>query len=559
MLTWWVEHNLQNVFRNDGPSASATAAVSLAAARNECEDAQICLRSSRAVAQLRVELADLAGPAGAVLPAGRLTADFVGYVPVHENTADNGGGTQILRPAPDFFPDPFVEWPQIRLDPDLTQPIWLTIRVPADAAPGSYQGQVVVRADDDSFTVPVSLEVYPFALPQRNTMWHTNWFFISQIEDWYRLERFAEDWWGWVERVAANMGEHRQNTILTPLFDLIRTTRAGTGYTFDYAMFDRWVETFDRYGVADRIEGGHLGGRASDWTSEFVFCGLTVHGANGQAEKLPSAPIGDADRRALLTAFLRSLAEHLQAKGWSERFILHQADEPIPENLTSYQQLAAFVREAWPQVRRIDAIMSNEGLLDSVEIQVPQIQHLGHCQPPADGELWSYVCLAPQGPYPNRFLDFALLKTRLIPWVNWRYGAVGYLHWGYSAWHAWGGCQGPVDPWNSATGASDRLPTGRLRLPPGDPHIVYPGQEKLCNSIRWEAERKGHEDYEYLVLLSQRIAAAPGTPAAEAANALLARIRDELLATNATYTRDADAILAARRELAAAILAFDVA
>src|SRR2546425_842198 len=64
---------------------------------------------------------------------------------------------------------------------------------------------------------------------------------------------------------------------------------------------------------------------------------------------------------------------------------------------------------------------------------------------------------------------------------------------------------GAIDPWNSATGGSERLETGKLKLPPGDPHIVYPGKEKICNSIRWEMLRKGMEDYDYFRLVEDGI------------------------------------------------------
>lgn len=559
MLIHWVEDSLKKVFQDDGPSAEATYRIRLAAARNEREDVQVCLRSSHDVHEVRVELSALHGPEGATIPADCLTAAFVGYVPVFENTRDNGDGEHIIRRAPDFFPDPFLEWPMARLQPNRTQPIWITVAVPADAAPGEYTGNVTIKADNHTITVPLALEIWPFSLPTKTSMWNTNWFSTSCLEEWYRVERFSEEWWQWVEKVARNMGEHRHNTILTPLFALVRTCRQGEEYTFDYHNLDRWIETFDRYGVAECIEGGHLGGRASGWESEFVFGGLTVYNEDGTSERLPSAPVDDRQRRALLRDFLLSLKAHLQERGWWDRFILHQADEPTPANEASYRAMADFVRGVLPDVRRVDAVMA-EGLVGCIEIRVPQIQEVQDGPRPEGEELWTYTCLAPQGPYPNRFLDFSSLKTRIIPWLNWRYGATGYLHWGYAHWSAWGGSKGPVDPWSNATGGSERLPLGRLPLPPGDPHVVYPGQEKICNSIRWEMVRKGTEDYEYFMLMEQGIARLGDShPAAVKAKALLQEIREELLPSHSTYTRSDAALLEARRRMAEAIIEMNAA
>ena len=554
MVTWWVETSLRKVFQDEGPSPDATACIALSAARNEREDAQVCLRASAPVGKVTVECSDLQGPDGASIPSSCLRTAFVGYVPVHINTADNGNGEHIIRRAPAFFPDPFLEWPEVRLYAEQTQPIWVTVSVPEAAPAGPYSGTVTVVAGDERIEVPLSLEVWPFAIPQKPSMWHTEWFSASNMEGWYKLERFSDEWWEWMERVARNMGAHRQNVILTPLQQLVRTTKTGDSLTYDYTDLDRWVELFDRYGVAERIEGSHLGGRCGDWNSQFVFGGLTIHDEGGIATRLEAAAVDDPDRRALLADFLTHLREHLIEKGWYSRFILHQADEPIPPNEESYRVMSAFVRETLPDVPRIDAVMS-EGLEGCIEIRVPQIQELRDGHAIEGEELWSYTCLAPQGPYPNRFLDYASIKTRIIHWHNWRYGAIGYLHWGYGAWHSWQSSKGPVDPWNSATGASERLELGRQVLPPGDPHIVYPGQEDICDSIRWEMVRKGMEDYEYLLLVEEGIErAGEGCPAADAARELLSQIREDLLKDHSHYTRSDRALLDARRKLAEAII-----
>jgi hypothetical protein len=554
MLAYWVEDSLQKVFQDDGPSARAASDIRLSAARNEREDAQVCLRSSSRRDRARVEVSDLVGPDGANIPGSSVTADFVGYVPLFTNTSDNGGGEHTIRKAPGFFPDPFVEWPVVSLQPDCTQPIWVTVAVPEDAAAGEYRGTVTIRVDDASLLVPLVLEVWPFALPCKTSMWNTNWFTTACLEEWYGVERFSDAWWSWVERVAQNMGEHRHNTILTPLTMLVCITRADDGLSFDFTNLDRWIETFDRYGVAERIEGSHLGGRGGDWESAFVFSGLTVHNADGVSERLPAAPVSDPERRGLLRAFLVALKSHLSERGWWGRFILHQADEPVPANEASYRQMADFVREVLPDVRRIDAVMA-EGLVGCLEIRVPQIQELHDGLHIEGEELWSYTCLAPQGPYPNRFLDFSSLKTRIIPWLNWRYGATGYLHWGYAHWSAWSGSQGAVDPWSNATGGSERLPVGRLPLPPGDPHVVYPGQEKICNSIRWEMVRKGTEDYEYIMLVEEGLARlGDAHPVAARGRALLEEIRSELLASHSEYTRNEADLQGARRRLAGIII-----
>jgi len=108
-------------------------------------------------------------------------------------------------------------------------------------------------------------------------------------------------------------------------------------------------------------------------------------------------------------------------------------------------------------------------------------------------ELWFYTCLAPTGTYANRFIDYHLLKTRLLHWLNFHYEATGYLHWGYNHWQT-------EAPWVDVEPVH-----GNTRcLPPGDNCIVYPGEGRPMDSIRFEAMRDGIEDYELLRLLAQR-------------------------------------------------------
>ena len=57
MITCWVEHSLRKVFQDEGPSAHASRDIHLFAARNEREDAQICLRSGRGYGEVESAMA----------------------------------------------------------------------------------------------------------------------------------------------------------------------------------------------------------------------------------------------------------------------------------------------------------------------------------------------------------------------------------------------------------------------------------------------------------------------------------------------------------------------
>ncbi|MBI2192154.1 MAG: DUF4091 domain-containing protein [Planctomycetes bacterium] len=554
----WVTDTFDKVFFDSRKPARSLKKLDLACARQEREDAQIVVRSPQSIGSLQILFGPLKRSGGGILGPENLTAQFVWCVPVLENTSDNGGGKFIIRRAPDFFPDALLAVPGVAVPAHRAQAVWITVSVPADARPGRYHGQIKVVADKAEFTVPVALEVYPMVLPSRPSLYMTNWLHLDSLEHFFRVNRFSEDWWTLIDRVAANMGAHRQNVILTPLQALVGFHKTEIGFRADFTYLDRWIETFMRHGVADLIEASHLAGRSGGWNSDFAFNEFTLYEPNGSLRQLPRVPVTEPDRQYLLRVFLTKVYEHLVERGWAGRLILHLADEPIPANEASYRHLADFVKSVLPTVRRIDAMMS-QGLHGSIEIRVPQIQHVNdHFEArPKNEELWFYTCLAPQGPYPNRFLDYSSLKPRILHWMNWRYRASGYLHWGYNYWMQW---QGGLfcNPFYTATGESERLGSGKLRLPPGDPCVVYPGDGGIYNSIRWEMVRKGMEDYEYLRLLEERIAESkPGRPAARAGQKLLDSFRTSIVESHSKYTTDEQTFLKARRSLTDAILALE--
>ncbi|MBC7287334.1 MAG: DUF4091 domain-containing protein, partial [Armatimonadetes bacterium] len=215
-------------------------------------------------------------------------------------------------------------------------------------------------------------------------------------------------------------------------------------------------------------------------------------------------------------------------------------------NLRSWREKSDWVHKLAPEIKRIEAVEAPD-FGDSLEVWVPKLSHYRTWRDwyekarQRGAELWFYTCCHPCGRYPNRFIDYALIKTRILHWLNWRYDLTGYLHWGLNWWNA--------DPFASATSGN---------LPPGDAWIVYPGPEGPLDSIRWEALRDGIEDYEYLWLLTET-ARQVKEKLGEAAKDFEPRVlADQIcaLAVRETldYVRDPAALRALRRKVAEEIV-----
>ncbi|MBM4034932.1 MAG: DUF4091 domain-containing protein [Planctomycetes bacterium] len=540
-LAAWAADPHVKVFR-DAPAPGEPGMVRLRAARNEFEPGQIAFRSTAPLKGVRVELSPLRHADGAATIGGdSLAWHFVGFIPLKKNTPDSG--KVQLRAAPCGVPDPLLDARSLDVAAESTQPVWLTVRVPKDAKPGVYRGEVAIVAGDARAAVPVELTVDPFALPDARHLLVTNWFNLDNIAKAHKAQAWSEGFWPVLERYARDMAAHRQNVALTP-WSLVQITREVDGkLSFDYGRFDRYVELFQKAGVSDGIELTHVGhfGPGGWGGKEIVL--VKVGAADRKTGK--RVELGPEEGLAPLLA---DLEKHLAAKGWLAKAMIHVADEPSLNNLASWRKASEFVHKAAPGIRRIDAIESVD-FTGALEVWVPKLSHFERWRDAYEArrkgnEFWFYICCHPVGNYyPNRFLDFPLSRVRVLHWLNFACDLTGYLHWGLNFWG-----EDPFGP------PSDNLP-------PGDTHVVYPGADGPLDSIRWEIQRESIEDFEYLWLLAAKTAEAkkrlgsaadwvdPRRRAVELCRQVVPAIADT--------EKDPARIMAVRGEIADEIIALD--
>lgn len=502
------------------------------AVRNEYESAQLIVTPAGDVKDLSVSISPVTGPEG-VRP--RVSANFVGFVPVKKGTFDTPP-EHLAFPPPADAPDILLEAKSVSVTAGKNQPIWLTVYVPKATVPGNYTTYIHVTADNKQSIVPLTITVHPVTLPDDRTLMVTNWFSPDAIAKCHGVQMWSEGCWKLLEAWAHSMAEHRQNTVITPLFSLIDFSQDSNGkLQFDFTRFDRWIDLFTRAGVIGCIEGGHLAWRDGGWDApEFNFGLPAVKLPDGTIKPAAAAKPKSEEARAFHSQFLPALRDHLKERGWLDNYIQHLTDEPIPVNAESYKQLASLVRELAPDFKIIDACMCKE-IVGNIDIWVPLSNHFDEDmkffrerQSKGD-QVWFYTCLLPKGKYMNRFIDYPLIDTRLLHWVNFKYNVTGYLHWGLNYWQG-----DPITDLEPDWGASGHLP-------PGDSHITYPGKYGPLSSIRFEAMRDGLEDYELLKLL-------------EKDNPKKAKqIADSVITTLTDYTTDPTRFRAARMRLIEAL------
>lgn len=489
----WVSDALVKVLPDTKPPASTPDLVSIEAVRNEYESGQVVVTALERINELKVSVDPVSGSQG-VKPS--VHAHFVGFVPIAKGTPNPP--EKVVAKAPAEIPDPILDARSVSVEAGKNQPIWLTVHVPKNCQPGKYESKLHISADGTSSSVPIEILVHPVTLPDERTLKLTNWFNPGKFASVTDIRQWREAQWKIAEAWARLMAEHRQNVVITPIFQLITGREDASGQiTWDFSLFDKWVEVFKKAGVIGYIEGGHLGGR-SEWEApDFDAHWPNIYDPDGKLKPNPRVKVTSEEERKLLSSFLPALQKHLEQRGWLDIYLQHLCDEPIPVNAESYKKLASYVREYAPKLKIIDACMCTE-IAGYIDIWVPLTDHFDRertffeTRKKLGEEVWFYTCLSPKGNYMNRFIDYPLIDVRLIHWMNFRYDVTGYLHWGLNYWH--GDAFKDLEPdWG-----------GGNYLPPGDSHIVYPGSRGPLTSIRFEALRDGVEDYELLKMLERK-------------------------------------------------------
>jgi hypothetical protein len=324
----------------------------------------------------------------------------------------------LVRPAPFDVMEVLVEANEVPLAAERTQAMLVDVEVAPQASPGRYTGRLELRLEREAVSAPFSIRVHRTILPPNPKLHCVHWFWPmpENLTDGDPPEWWSEPHWSLIENSARQLRRFGDDTVLTPLVEgrepLIRISRDAHGtYGFDYSRFDRWVRTFLHLGFR-AFAGRHVVNMGRDvWVRDR---------ASGSVEPLLEKP---DDREAwlrFLPVFYDSLRRHLEERGWTDRYLQHQYDEPKDEEL--YERLAGLARRHMPSVRTIDAINSRpQRFSPLVDVHVFNLITLLRNPELADRRrsqgraVWLYHCTSPYPPYPNRHLDRPLAECRLWP------------------------------------------------------------------------------------------------------------------------------------------------
>jgi hypothetical protein len=393
------------------------------------------------------------------------------------------------------------------------RPVWITIDVPQDAAPGEYSGELAILSDSASLRVPLRLRVLPATLPSpERWSFHLDlWQHPQAVARWHDVPAWSDTHLALLEPSMKRLAAAGQKTITCSIieepwngqtFDRFPTMiewrkKADGTWSYDYRIFDRWVSFMsERCGMKHaRIHCYSM----LTWSLKFRYYDEKANRHVDLALQ-PGTPAFDE----FWGRFLEDFTRHLKQKGWLERTRIAVDERPDAQMRGA---LATLAKHA-PGLQVASAINHPSELTRNVDDISPIINHSGNFprvmldeRRAAGRKTTIYVCTSP--PVPNTFTFSPPAESEWLPLFAAANGFDGLLRW---AFHSW--VENPL------------VSTDFTSWPSGDCFMVYPGDR---SSVRFERLRDGIESFEKIRLLREHAAKSP-SPALTAALAELDKV-----------------------------------
>ncbi len=461
--------------------------------RGERVSAQLVLWSKDSVEQVHCEISDFKTSSGDVIASDAAQTRFVRYV----ITDEFAGGCGHRKPedfASSLSADVLDDVSCFNISANSARPVWLTIDVPSDAAPGLYSSIVQIFAGKKKQQLfKLNLEVLPQTLPLASDwkfhldLWQ-NPYAVARIAG---VEPWSEGHWQALKPVMKMLADAGQKVITTTLnkrpwngqtedaFSTMIEWKKNTDGTwiYDYTVFDNWVQFMMDLGIKNQINCYSM----VPWGNILFY----FDEKEGQEIKVSAAP-GSKEYADLWVPFLKDFVKHLDKKGWREITRIAM-DERNPVEMKAMLKL---LEETAPGMGV--ALADNHKSYKEYPDQLTDlcVAH-GATVDPEDKQYrrehdyittW-YVCCADL--FPNVFTFSAPAEGAFIGWYTMGADFDGFLRWAYNSW------------------VKEPLLDSRFRTwPAGDTYIVYPGGR---SSIRFERLREGIQDAEKIRILRDKL------------------------------------------------------
>ena len=475
--------------------AKISSTCALKAWRGERVNAQAVLWTNVDLNDVELQVSDLRS-GGNVISAANVRSHFVRYVMTDELNKDGKGGCGCRENKAEWDSSVVADVLDINkwlpIQRKTAQPLWLNVRVPENAKPGTYTGTVTVRGGGmGDKTLKLSVQVLNRALPKPQD-WHLNldlWQNPYAVARYYKVPLWSKAHFDAMRPIMKMLADAGQKAITTSImyrpwagqtedhYDsmVTRIKHLDGSWTYDYAVFDRWVDFMLNDVGIDGIISCYT---MIPWALSFDY----YDEATNRIQFVEAKP-GDETYAEYWGAFLRDFARHLRQKGWFERTAISMDERPMEA-----------MQAAIKVIKAADANF--------------KITLAGNYHDEIQGDLY-YLSI----PYGNHFPDKVLRERRAKGQISTYYtcctepfpGTFSFSAPAEAAWigiHAVAGDYDGYLRWAVNSWTRDPLRDSRFRTwAAGDTYSIYPGPR---SSIRFERLVEGLQAAEKIYQLRRQ-------------------------------------------------------
>lgn len=507
--------------KSDLPDIRQTTRLTIRGWKGERIHAQALLWTKTALEGVTVTASDLTN-GSRMLPASAIRTHFVRYVMTDELNKDRKGGCGHRENKAEWDSSLVADALDINKTLDVkacnAQPIWLQVRIPADARPGKYRGTLTVQAKNlQPMTLPYEVEVTGRTLPEpAQWKFHLDlWQNPYAVARYYQVPLWSKEHFDAMRPLMKMLADAGQRSITASImykpwagqtedpFDsmVTRIKKIDGTWSYSYAVFDKWVDfMLNDVGIQGTISCYTM----IPWALSFDY----YDEATNRVQFIEAKP-GDAAYTEYWGSFLKDFARHLREKGWFEKTAISMDERPME----AMREAIQVIKEADPAFKiTLAGNYHPEIQADLYYLSIPY----GH-KFPADvkaererkGQISTvYTCCAEAFPNTFTFSDPAEAPWTVLHAVAGGYD--GYLRWAVNSWTA------------------DPLRDSRFRSwAAGDTYSIYPGPR---SSIRFERLVEGLQDCEKIRILREELARKGANGKLEKLNRAVARFTPEGLA-----------------------------
>lgn len=476
--------------RLDIPQVKTQNAVSLKAWRGERVNAQVLLWTNVDLDDVQITVSDLRS-GNAVIPSSALRTSFVRYVMTDELNKD-GSGCGHRNPA-DWDSSVVADVLDINktlpVRRNTTQPIWANVWVPQDAKPGNYTAQITVSGKNlKPMSLQLKLQVINRTLPSPQ-QWTTNldlWQNPYAVARYYKVPLWSKAHFDAMRPIMKMLADAGQYSITTSIMHkpwngqtedhydsmVTRIKHIDGSWTFDYAVFDRYVDFMMNDVGINRLIACYT---MIPWDLRFDYYDEATNRI-----KFVKAKPGDNAYTEYWGTFLRDFARHLRQKGWFDKTCIAMDERPMKD----MQAAIKVIKDADKDYKiSLAGIYHDEIERDLYYYCIAY----GNDFPPevlarrrAEGKISTYYTCCTEG-FPNTFTFSPPAEAAWMAVHALGGNYDGYLRWSYNSW------------------TRDPLRDSRFRSwAAGDTYCIYPGPR---SSIRFERLIEGLQICEKIVQL----------------------------------------------------------